>query len=293
MSSATPVPVFKLYGETLHWPTPDLLHMESIPERSQLHDWHIQPHQHADLVQLLYVRQGQVELEIEGQQSCFSQPVIQVTPALCVHGFRFSRNVDGYVLSLALPLVEELGRLLGGRVFSTASAHLLTIPERQYLDNVLDQLWQEYNALNEGRDVMLSASIHVLLIWLHRLQRKDTAQTAPHDRGEQHLSAFLQLLEQHYREHWSIDSYATRLGVSAPHLNALCRRLCHQSALQIISQRLLLEAKRCLIYTSMTVSQVADNLGFSEPAYFSRFFKRYTGMPPRQFRMHSGQETHQ
>lgn len=290
MSAVTPVPVFKLYGETVNWPTPDLLHMESIPERSRLHDWHIQPHKHADLVQLVYVRKGQAELEIEGRRYNFSEPVIQLVPALSVHGFRFSGSVDGYVLSLALPLVEELGQLLGSRILPLPSAHLLEAQDRQHLDSVFDRLWLEYAGRGEGRDVMLSALINVLLIWLHRRQRQETPSVASLDRGEQHLSAFLQLLEQHYREHWPIEAYASRLGVSAPHLNALCRRLCHQSALQVINQRLLLEAKRCLVYTSMTVSQVADSLGFSEPAYFSRFFKRYTTLPPSAFRLHDAKE---
>lgn len=52
------VPVFKLYGAPLEWPTPDLLHCESIPARSRLHDWEIKPHRHADLAQLLYVRRA-------------------------------------------------------------------------------------------------------------------------------------------------------------------------------------------------------------------------------------------
>lgn len=53
----------------------------------------------------------------------------------------------------------------------------------------------------------------------------------------------------------------------------------------MINQRLLLEAKRDLVYTTMTITQVSDSLGFSEPAYFSRFFKRGTGQSPKQFRI--------
>ena len=66
MSKAS-IPVFKLYGEQLQWPTPDLLHCESIPARSRLHDWEIEPHRHADLCQLLFLYEGQAEIEVEGQ----------------------------------------------------------------------------------------------------------------------------------------------------------------------------------------------------------------------------------
>lgn len=62
----TTIPVFKLYGDGADWPTPDLLHCESIAARSRLHDWEIGAHRHADLTQLLYIRRGLAEVEIEG-----------------------------------------------------------------------------------------------------------------------------------------------------------------------------------------------------------------------------------
>jgi AraC family transcriptional activator of pobA len=91
-------------------------------------------------------------------------------------------------------------------------------------------------------------------------------------------------VDRHFKTHRPVDFYANELGVSAAHLNALCRRLTGRSALQIVHERLLLQAKRSLIYTAMTISEVSDSLGFSEPAYFSRFFKRYTGLAPKEFR---------
>ena len=92
-SSATSVPVFKLYGETQHWPTPDLLHCESIPERSQLHDWRIRPHRHADLVHILFIAQGSVELELEGTSHQLQSASAIVVPAMTIHGFIFSPDV--------------------------------------------------------------------------------------------------------------------------------------------------------------------------------------------------------
>lgn len=286
--SKTPVasvPVFKLYGETTAWPTPDLIHCESIPERSCLHDWQIKPHRHGDLVQLLYVKAGQAELEVEGQINRVSQASLQVVPAFSVHGFGFSEDVQGYILSLAQPLVDRLSAALE----STPLAHAACYPlgaQKGYVDELFDSIVQEYSEQALGRELMLQSLISALLVWVARhAQALDCTQAQTPDRGRDHLQRFTGLLEVHYRTHRPIEFYASELGISAAHLNALCRRLAGQSALQLINQRLLLEAKRSLVYTAMTVNQVSDSLGFSEPAYFSRFFKRGCGFTPKAFRL--------
>lgn len=279
------VPVFKLYGETAAWPTPDLLHCESIAERSRLHDWEIKPHRHGDLVQLLYVQGGQAELQVEGQVSRVDQPALQVVPALSVHGFRFSRDIQGQVLTLALPLAEQLGNAFDARLLQRAACYPVG-EAKAGLDRLFEAIDKEYYRQAPGRELMLQSLLSQLLVWIGRraLQQAQADASQP-DRGREHLQGFTQLLETHYRQHLPIEHYAGALGISAAHLNALCRRLAGQSALQMINQRLLLEAKRCLVYTAMTINQVSDSLGFSEPAYFSRFFKRGTGQSPKAFRV--------
>lgn len=282
---ASAVPVFKLYGETSAWPTPDLLHCESIAERSRLHDWQIRPHRHADLVQLLYVQAGTAELEVEGVMHPVREAALQVVPALSVHGFRFSQDVQGHVLSLAQPLVAQLGALLDSPPLARSACYLVGGQQR-YLDTLFDSIAQEYSAQQPGRELMLQSLISALLVWVGRRSLdQQRAEARPQERGRAHLQGFTRRLEAQFREHRPIEYYAAELGISAAHLNALCRRLAGQSALQMINQRLLLEAKRSLVYTAMTINQVADSLGFSEPAYFSRFFKRGTGQSPKDFRL--------
>jgi AraC family transcriptional activator of pobA len=74
------------------------------------------------------------------------------------------------------------------------------------------------------------------------------------------------------------------LGVTQPRLRVACLKVAGLPPTQMIQRRVLLEAKRALLYSNMTVSEAAYYLGFNDPAYFSRFFARATGQSPRSFR---------
>ncbi len=89
------VPVFKLYGEECGWPTPDLLHCESILQRSSLYQWHIRVHQHAEMVQLLYLHQGRAEIEIEGATAVMTESCIGWFPPSVFTGLIFHPGRKG------------------------------------------------------------------------------------------------------------------------------------------------------------------------------------------------------
>lgn len=279
------IPVFKLYGEGHEWHTPDLLHCESIPARSSLHDWEIREHRHADLAQILYVQKGTAIINIEGEHTEIAKPSIQVVPPLCVHGFRFSHDVDGFVMTLAAPLVGWLQEQVDAQrpILQYPACHPVG-KDRAYLDTLCRTLDREYANPASSRDLLLRSLVSALVIWVARQEARQASAGERRDRGQSHLQAFSKLVEKHYREHLAIADYASTLGITAVHLNAVCQRLVGQNALSIVHQRLLLEAKRNLIYTTLNVSQIADLLGFSEPAYFTRFFKRLTGGTPNAFR---------
>ena len=287
MTASVPVsiPVFKLYGEQQDWLSPDLLHCETISLRSRVHDWEIRPRRHADLCQLLYVHKGRARVEIEGQFHELTPSAIQVIPPLCVHGFQFSPNVEGFVLTLAAPLVAQLQAQLGGSM--SALQRVASYPagkDRHYLNSLFSALQSEYVSAQPARDMLLQSLISVLLVWVTRqvIQRREARQIP--QRGREYLNLFNQQVEAQFHQQPSVEQLAHRVGISVAHLNSICRELAGQSALQIMHQRLLLEAKRHLIYTPMSVSEVADSLGFVDPAYFARFFRRLTGTTPSGFR---------
>ncbi|EFF46448.1 PobR regulator [Xanthomonas citri pv. aurantifolii str. ICPB 10535] len=142
-----------------------------------------------------------------------------------------------------------------------------------------------------GYDVAAQAAAAQLVIWMARtaLERaRHAAAISPHaDPALRHLRAYQGLIDQHYRAHWPISRYADQLGLTPGHLNALCQRLAGASALQLLQRRIMLEARRTLRYTSLSVQQIAASLGFFDAAYFSRYFARHAGCSPTRFRVGS------
>ena len=91
-------------------------------------------------------------------------------------------------------------------------------------------------------------------------------------------------LEAHYRDHWAVTAYAAALGTTASTLTRATRALTGQALVDLLHDRLLLEAKRNLAFTGASVAQIAYALGFADPAYFARFFKARSGQTASSFR---------
>jgi AraC family transcriptional activator of pobA len=91
-------------------------------------------------------------------------------------------------------------------------------------------------------------------------------------------------VEGRFHKETALSAYAAALGVTANHLNDTLRRETGQPAGELIRQRRLLEAKRLLLHSDLSVSEVGYRLGFDDPSYFSRFFRRYARASPADFR---------
>jgi AraC family transcriptional activator of pobA len=98
------------------------------------------------------------------------------------------------------------------------------------------------------------------------------------------VARFRELVESEFRNNRSLADYASALNVSESRLRNACLSVVEQSPMQMVNARILLEAKRELFYTSVSVSEIAYALGFDDPAYFTRFFSQRAGMSPSAFR---------
>ena len=288
--SAASIPVFKLYGEDAPWPTPDMMHCETIAARSTLHNWEIRPHQHHGLFQVLFLKAGQAIIRADDDQLEMQAGQLLLVPQMCIHGFNFAPHAEGHVLTLAYPLLARVGGAAGEALLALRKAYLHDMPSGEEGDNLRVQfsiIDREYRQAALHREVLLEALLASMMAWLARQIMPPALQASPSAsaaRGPRHFNRFCQLIEAEYSNQHAVSWYASRLGISPAHLNALCRQASRQSALALIHERLLLEARRSLAYSARSVTDVSHALGFADPAYFTRFFKQRVGLSPKAFR---------
>lgn len=287
-ASTAGIPTVAFYGDAAEWSTSALLHTEPLIERSRMHAWRIRPHRHSNLAQLFWLASGSGTARFDGEPYTLTAPCMAVVPELCVHEFEWAQDCDGYALSLASVLVQDLRRQVGGPAAVLAEPAVLAADtDHDYVQALFGRIQHEYVQAQPFREIVLDSLVRALAVWVARAAAP--ARSMEHmSRAARHYQRFTGLLEHRHRAGWSVADYADRLGITPAHLNTVCRQAGGASALQLIHDRVLLAARRELAYTDKSIADVAAGLGFQEPSYFTRFFRRHMQMTPRQYRRRTG-----
>ena len=153
----------------------------------------------------------------------------------------------------------------------------------------IDQLLAQFSDLAQvdapGRDDLALGFLMVLLSYMRQLFAR-RSMTTPTPRGENELlvQRFRLALEEKVPHMVEVGDFAELLNVSRTHLNTSLRRHTGRSAGELIHERVLLEAKRRLLHSNLTIAEIAYDLRFQDPSYFGRFFRKYTGLTPGDYR---------
>lgn len=284
------VTIYALFGEEGAAEDPEFIHIEDIVSRSSLYEWHISTHAHHRMFQVVYIVSGGVVVDMEGKASTLKGPCAITVPPGAVHSFAFQPDTVGYVLTSADTLLLDARYMPSRPLIDPLLSEPQTIdfsasPETAtFVQNLLDAIMREFAQAMPGRSSMLDWLLHSVVLALARQAAMD--QPAPGRRGysRETFSSFLKLVEDNYRKHLNVGDYARKLAMSPARLNRLCRTFADRPAQEILHARLALEAQRLLTYTAATSAQIAYELGFQDPAYFTRFFRRQTGETPNAFR---------
>lgn len=136
-----------------------------------------------------------------------------------------------------------------------------------------------------GSESLIECQIRLLLVHMWRRGKpQDTVLDLFEAPSLAVLQRFRQLVEQHFRQRWTVGAYAVALGVSTDRLHDICQRNLGRPPGRLIRERLGHEAMVLLHRSSMTLDQIAAELGFADAPQFSRFFSAQTGMPPARYR---------
>lgn len=270
---------YSLFGESTH--LPDVLHCETIADRSVLHDWELAPHRHARLHQVLLVEKGGGSVTLDGKSHPLTQGSMVNVPPNHVHSFRFEKDTRGWVTTLADELMDEL--LVGVGTQRSEINQATVLQSDAFIAKTVQQIWLEFSSQEKARALMLRGLSGVLLAWVARqLAAASIGDAQANDSVL--VQRFKALIEQNFASHWKVSQYAKALSISPTHLSRLTRAANGMSALRMIEARLMREARRNLAYTNLSISSIAYTLGFSDPAYFSRVFTRDAGISPKAFR---------
>ena len=282
------IPQYFLYGEASQDVDESFLHVESIAARSRLHDWTIRPHAHRELHHLLLVQRGGGVYLAESSRLEFAPVALISVPLSCVHGFDFKPRTDGWIVTASGALLQRIAREHQelGSVLDEPSVTQLAAAAAAQMSTLFESLVGEFRGPLPGRRIAAESWLSAMLVGALR-RKLELAPDAVHARSpdSQLAARYRTLIEANYRTQMSIADYARTLCVSTERLRLACVRSTGSAPLALLNARRLLEAKRSLLYTNMSVTLVAETCGFADPAYFSRFFARSTGSSPRSYRL--------
>ena len=282
------IPTYALYGEYLEEVREDILHFEPLRDRSARHNWSIRPHKHDTLWQIILLRDAGSLLHLDADMVRTSGPVALSIPPLLVHGFQFPALADGGVASVRFPVMRDLLENLPGQDLLAEKIWMVSEHDEQFtaIDRSFENIRFGFQKIDSLRNSGLQADLTAVMVSFVRHANADRRSSiaSPAQSEDRVMHAFCELIEDHYRTTWNLDNYARALGISAATLNRKCRAVLHASPQTLLNKRRLLEAKRLLRFTRLSVSEVADFLGFVDTSYFCRWFRKQTSNSPTHYR---------
>jgi AraC family transcriptional activator of pobA len=281
------VPSFFLFGEPLRTVEGKFLHLEALDDRTRPNDWNIRAHAHADLNHVFHITSGGGVMHADGEAIAFAAPCLLLVPSGVVHGFAYEVETTGSVLTIADSYLRDLMHARAGLRQPVRVPCQLPLGPQSRIAASLESLSRELVWTAPGRRRAVEAHLLGVLVEALRLLVHARGRRAPWCRARRPpwWRAFASWSRLHYRESLACrETYAERLGVTVGQLRAACLKIAAASPLRLVQERTMLEAKRALLYSNMTVAEVGYHLGFEDPAYFSRFFAKAEGLSPRGFR---------
>jgi AraC-like DNA-binding protein/quercetin dioxygenase-like cupin family protein len=243
------------------------------------------PHKHNNYFEIVYLSQGSGYHYIDLNKYSITPPVMFFVRQEQVHYWEINTEPEGYVVIIRKSFIEKsLDSELKSLLTKISSECCLQLSDTSTIEKLLALLTEE----NNTRGI---SSLHVTEGLLKSLLAKVLEVSKPITNKQDHKSdlfqAFIQLLSADNGIKNKVAYYAKKLNTTPQNINAACQKSIQKPAAEILAEFVLNEAKRLLLYTGKTVSEISFALEFTDPSHFVKYFKKIVGCTPQSFRQES------
>jgi AraC-like DNA-binding protein/mannose-6-phosphate isomerase-like protein (cupin superfamily) len=250
------------------------------------------PHRH-DFFEVLYLSKGTGFHVIDGNKYEIKPPCVFFMSPGQAHKMEFSNDIEGFIFIFTpeFYLINQTNqnRLIEFPFFFTIRQdnpplNLIEETNVKFLESLFKKGISEISK-GESFSVELLRSLLDLILTSCSVLYKTDENLLTKGKGHIVVKRFFQLVEENYVQNWSVAEYADQMAITPNHLTQTVNQLTGKTSSQIIRSKQILEIKRLLVHTNLSVTEIAARLNFSDQSYFTKFFKREAGVSPKQYRV--------
>lgn len=283
------IPGYALYGQLAEL---DGILLESLSQFSQSPseatslccppEWH----------QIVWIKAGAAEAILNNTKTKLYAPVLISVPP--ESDIELKTEATGLVLALSSSYINRIISQLEGMADPIQCwEHIIS---NQVLDRrnnrvseIFDQIQLEYSGGHTHRGPALYGNTTLLIVEMARLLNlqppgKDAVLPI---KSQVVFRNFKALIEAHFSEHWKISQYAAALATNETALRRICKAVTGASPTEILQQRIVTEARRNLLFSDKSVTEICYDLGFTDPSHFTKYFANSQGLSPSAYRAQS------
>jgi AraC family transcriptional activator of pobA len=247
-------------------------------------------HRH-DFFFILALQKGAGKHEIDFIPYEVSEHAVFILRPGQVHQLLLKANSTGYLMEFNTAFYQptDKGSTLRLRKASNKNFCQPNRERFEKLQSILTYIFQEYNDKQEAFQQIIKANLDIFFIELVRQsQSSDSLSITITPYTQERMEEFLELMDEHIISRKRVSQYSDLMNLSVYQLNEITKATIGKTPSELINEHIILEAKRQLLATSNQIKDVADHLGYEDPSYFIRFFKKQTGLSAEVFRHKSG-----
>lgn len=279
------LPVYKI-KDFRKFPEENAFYANYLKTHVKLHDFTNFPHKH-DFYFLVLITAGSGVHEIDFKKYPVKAGSLFILRPGQMHNWKLSSDCDGFIFFHTRDFYDEgftWERIQDYPFYSSNhTSPLLFLKNKTYpkIKELLKEIIEEYTNEENLKFQKLHALVNLVYIEISRLYV--TTVESGKENYQEKLKKFEELIDLNFKENKSASFYAEKMNISEKHLNRISKTCIQKTSTDLIAERTVLEAKRMLIHSQLSVSQIAYALGYNDKSYFNRFFKKRTNETPLGF----------